>query len=65
MKNLICTVSGFALLPPNTVHKGGGEYDMLVEGVYPFIKEKLVEVDETGKVVFKKTGYKKKARTEK
>lgn len=64
MKNLICTVSGFAVLPPKTIHKGGGEYDLLVDD-YPHIKEKLVEVDEDGKVLFRKSGYKKKARKEK
>lgn len=64
MKNLICTVTNFALLPPGTIHKGSGEYDLLADN-YPFIKEKLVEVDETGKVLFRKTGYKKKARGEK
>lgn len=64
MKNLICTVSGFAVLPPQTIHKGSGEYDLLADD-YPHIKEKLVEVGEDGKVLFRKSGYKKKARKEK
>lgn len=64
MKNIIATVPQFAVLPPGTMHTGNAEFDMLADD-YPHIKEKLVEVDEDGKVLFRKSGYKKKARKEK
>lgn len=61
MKNLIATVTQFAVLPPGTVAAGAGQFDMLVVAVPVFVKDTLLELDigADGKAVevFRKPGF--------
>lgn len=58
MRNYLCTLNNFSLLPDRTIYRGSGKFDFYAnETKLPqIIKEKLKELAEDATVIFRKAG---------
>lgn len=64
-KFIMAKLNHMADIPPGAIWRGDGVFDFVSERKDPaVIKELLSEVDETGKVLFKKAGFTVKGRAD-
>ena len=58
MRNYLCTVNNFSLLPNRTIYRGDNKFDFYADEtrVPQIVKEKLKEVKEDATLVSKKSG---------
>lgn len=62
-KYLMVKLNHMASIPPGSIWRGNGVFDYISDQKDPaVIKELLSEHDDSGKVLFKKTGFKVKGR---
>lgn len=66
MRNYIATLNNMVFVPPGSIYRGSKKFDFIVDDdkLPEVCKEKLLDVDETAAVKFKKGGESTKTRTE-
>ena len=66
MRNYLCTLNNFSLLPNRTIYRGNNKFDFYADEsrVPQIVKEKLKELMEDATEVFKKPGENKKISAE-
>ena len=57
MPRFIVTLENFSPVPPGSIYRGAGKVDFISEKIPDEVKERLAELDDKGREVFRKPGF--------